>query len=380
MKRKLINLTALLFLIYIIMFNNVIAGYFLKYLNVINLVFFGLLSFFAYKNVGFIRDNKLINYNVMQTTIISFIIYYFLTYVLGLFFGFVANAYSLTLINIIKNVILVGIYYLFREMYRYMFIKKNNNKISCVVITLLFILLDIIMEVNAYELSSGIGIFKFVCDSVVSNIAINVLISYVSYNFNLKNTINLVYILKLPIYFIPIFPDLGNYLNSVLLIVLIFSLYYQFSLIIEKYERKINNKIYKRRDFSLLFVISLMLCLVGLISGLFKFHLFAIMSNSMVPVFSRGDAVLVEKLGEDELNELKKGDIVAFRSSDNRMIVHRIVSIDVDNGKYYIKTKGDNNEAIDSWSVNNENIYGKVLFSIKYIGLPSVELSDLMSR
>ena len=73
MKKKLVYLSEFIFLIYIIIFNNVIVKYFLDYLNVINVLLFIFLSLYVYFMVGFSRDNKLINYNVMQTIIIDFI-------------------------------------------------------------------------------------------------------------------------------------------------------------------------------------------------------------------------------------------------------------------------------------------------------------------
>lgn len=364
------------------MFNEVIVNCFLKYLNIINIMLFLALATITYFSVGFPKNKKIYNYNAIQIILISFIVYYTVINVLGVFFGFVSNVYSLKIINVLNNLIYGIIYYYFKEIYRYMLMRNTNKnkKYLYIINTLLFVLLDIIMEINAYDLSTSIGIFNFICASIIPSIALNALLSYISCKFNFKCLITIVLFLKLPIYFLPIFPDLGEYLNSIIFIALNFYIYYELSLILEKYERKIKIKKINKNKYSLYILLGLMFVFVGMVSGLFKYHLFAIVSNSMIPEFARGDAVLVEKIKDNELSELKVGDIIAFYDYNNRMIVHRIVSFDVSNDKYSIVTKGDNNDSIDNWIVNNENIYGKVITKIKYIGIPSVEFNELINR
>lgn len=381
-RNKILYITELLLLVYIIIFNDVIVKYFLEYLNAINVVFILILSLITYFFVGFPRSKQLYNYNVIQIIIISFIVYYTVINFLGVFFGFVSNVYSLKILNVLQNLIYAISYYCFRELYRYMLIRNVNKgkKNLYVIITFLFVLLDIIMEINAYDLFSSIGIFNFICASVIPSVALNALLCYVACKFNFKSLLMIVLILKLPIYFLPIFPDLGYYLNSVLLLSLFFYLYYEFSSILEKYERKIKIKKVNKSKFSMFIWLGLTLVMVGMVSGLFKYHLFAVVSNSMIPEFARGDAVLVEKIKDDELDRLKVGDIIAFYDPSDRMVVHRIESFEVNNGKYSIITKGDNNDSVDSWIVSNRNIYGRVITKIKYIGIPSVELSELINR
>lgn len=381
MKKYVLYLTEILFLIYIIIFNNVIINNFLKYYDLINILFFGILTLVVYFCYGFPRNKGLVNFSAFQTMIIWFIIYYTSIYLFGLFFGFVRTIYSLSFINIFKNIVIISLFYIFREMYRYIVIKQSGKrKLNHVIyVTILFILLDIIMEINAYDFDSILGIFKFIEGSVIPNIAINIFASYIIYKLNLKVLLLFLLTLKLPNYFMPLFPNFGSYLNSVLLVIFIFNLYYQTSLIVEKYDRNINYRKESKSGFSFVFLVIPVLILVGIISGVFKYHLLAIVSNSMVPEFARGDAVLIEKLDTDEFEQLEVGDILAFYDND-RMVVHRIIEIVEDNDEYYIKTKGDNNSSYDPWIVCNKDIYGKVLFSVKYVGIPSVELGELINR
>ena len=234
------------------------------------------------------------------------------------------------------------------------------------------------MEINGYDLSSTRGITEMIGALILPKLAISALLSYIAYNFSYKLAIVFLVLLDLPKYFLSLLPDLGMYVSSILTLVLVFVIYYQLSLIREKYERKLPLTKTKTNKLKIGVLLAILLMFVGLVSGLFKYHLFAIASNSMIPVFERGDAVLIEKIKKEEMNELKEDDILAFYYN-NQVIVHRIMSIKNTNGELLIKTKGDNNETPDGWTVNNDMIYGKVIGVVRYIGIPSVELSELMN-
>lgn len=75
-----------------------------------------------------------------------------------------------------------------------------------------------------------------------------------------------------------------------------------------------------------------------------------IRSNSMYPVWERGDMVIIENLNEEEI--VYKGDIVFFKTdkgslADQGWIAHRVMEGDAEQG---FITKGDANEYIDQKS------------------------------
>ena len=375
-----IYFSELLLLIYIIIFKIFIQKIIPNYIDLSNLLFFGILCFSTYKLLGFSKKRASLNYNAGQLITITIIIYYVSIYLFGLFFGFLKNSYSLTLTSIVRNTVPVIIMYILKEIYRYIIVSKKNNKsfLPMLVVTLLLAFLDIIMEINGYDLSSTRGITEMIGALILPKLAISALLSYIAYNFSYKLAIVFLVLIDLPKYFLPLLPDLGMYVSSILTLVLVFVIYYQLSLIREKYERKLPLTKTKTNKLKIGVLLAILLMFVGLVSGLFKYHLFAIASNSMIPVFERGDAVLIEKIKKEEMNELKEDDILAFYYN-NQVIVHRIMSIKNTNGELLIKTKGDNNEIPDGWTVNNDMIYGKVIGVVRYIGIPSVELSELMN-
>lgn len=99
---------------------------------------------------------------------------------------------------------------------------------------------------------------------------------------------------------------------------------------------------------------------------------YSVASDSMAPELHRGDVVFVKSVPFDEL---EKGDIVtvSFKSGDGTY-THRIVEIDYD--KKEIRTAGDKTGTIDTESASEEQISGKVLFSIPLLGYLSLLMTD----
>ena len=235
------------------------------------------------------------------------------------------------------------------------------------------------MEINIYDLNSAIGIFEFIEASVIPNLILNILLSYIVYKFNYSVSIIFLLFYNLPNYFLPVFPDMGNYFGSLVKIIFDFICYYRLSLLLEKYEIRTSLMSRSNKNFGIIMVMVPIFILIGLISGIFKYHLFAIGSNSMIPIFAKGDAVLIEKVDKDELEFIEVDDIIALYYN-NQIIVHRVVSIEKNDGNYTFKTKGDNNPSVDVWTTDGKDVYGKMKYVVKYIGIPSIELNELMSK
>jgi len=121
------------------------------------------------------------------------------------------------------------------------------------------------------------------------------------------------------------------------------------------------------------------------------FLLTAIRSGSMYPTLKRGDAAIIERVGEK--TQLLPGDIVVFRSeggslADQGWIMHRIVSANSKTG--YI-TKGDANEKTDQesgaappirrdWIVSRAVTIGGFPLKIPLIGYLPIWLEQLQKH
>ena len=111
------------------------------------------------------------------------------------------------------------------------------------------------------------------------------------------------------------------------------------------------------------------------------FSAYTIVSPSMVPSINVLDVVVTMRVNSPE--DLKKGDIVTFNSTDYRysgvLVTHRIVDIEeTSSGEYLFTTKGDNNNTQDSSRISFDKIYGRVLFRIPKIGYIQYYLSSVL--
>lgn len=98
---------------------------------------------------------------------------------------------------------------------------------------------------------------------------------------------------------------------------------------------------------------------------LFGINIYTVLSGSMEPVYKVGSLIYVV---DNDVSELNVGDVITFKLTDEVVATHRIVEIKEDNGYKEFYTKGDSNEDVDEKSVAEEDIIGKPIFTIPYLG------------
>jgi signal peptidase len=94
-------------------------------------------------------------------------------------------------------------------------------------------------------------------------------------------------------------------------------------------------------------------------------------SVSMLPTLNVGDLIIVQGVPASQIHaNYATGDIIVFKSigDPNRRIVHRAVEITVQNGQYFITTRGDNNQSNDPSPVPEENLIGRVVGKVPFLG------------
>ena len=101
------------------------------------------------------------------------------------------------------------------------------------------------------------------------------------------------------------------------------------------------------------------------VPGGYKF--LVVQSGSMEPTIKRMGIVVV-KPSED----YQKGDVITVSELANLKVslTHRIVDIEEKDGKTFYVTKGDANEDADMEKRLKENVLGKVVLSVPYLGYP----------
>ncbi len=102
--------------------------------------------------------------------------------------------------------------------------------------------------------------------------------------------------------------------------------------------------------------------------SIFGYNMYIITTDSMKPNINSGDIIIINKADKENL---KVGDVITF-SQPEGLITHRIVKIEEDE---YI-TKGDNNNIEDEKKVKYEQIKGRKVMKIPFLGKVVILLQD----
>lgn len=331
---------------------------------------------------GYERDNFRYKKDVLLNILIFLLIYYFITYLLGLFTGFIRTSYSLSIINIIKNTFPVILLIIISELLRYEIFTKSKGNMACLIIgCILFVIMDVNLMVHVYDVTTALGLTKMICLVVFPSITKNIFLIYLTIKVGYKNAIFYRLITDLSTYVFPIFPDFGEYINVLLKTILPIVIMARLNNMFNYYEiRKIKDSRYNNRKLIFYsFITFILLIVVLLTSGLFKYQALTIGSGSMSPNIEKGDIVVLKAIKLSELSEIKKGDVLVHKH-DNKIIVHRVVKILNANGKTNFITKGDHNDTKDSWVIKESEVIGVVKFKIKWLGMPTVALNELLNK
>ena len=379
-KRKIINTSIILILFLYTLFNRFfLLKNYLKYAEFISAAFMILITSLSIYLYGFKKSrNTKLEKEVVSISRIVIIIYFVIIYGIGVFAGFLKNAYSLKFFGILNNIFSPIIIAICIELLRYIFLEanKNHNK-SIVLITIAIILLDLSINMRVLDFSSKSEIFKIITSMGLPIIIKNIVFTYVSNHIGYKIPIIYRLFVDMYIFIVPILPNISEYIISVLGICIPFTLYLLSNRLIELNEKGIEYN-YRKKAFSLTDVplILLIIILAYLISGYFKYSIIGIGSESMTGKINKGDAVIVMKVKSEK--DFKKGDIITYEYN-GKTIVHRLVEIKEEDGKKKYITKGDANITEDNVDLYIDDIKGVVKLRFPYIAYPSILLSELFS-
>lgn len=352
-----------------------------KYTSLCNPLFWLFMAILSYLVARDEPSPKMRNkYDITQSIVIIVIIYCMIYFSLGLVFGYERSPYSHEVVAILKNLWTFISVIVFQEFTRYQLVKLSPKRIGYyALITALFIIAEIDFWNFSSNFSNNVEFFKYMSQTIVPLIVTNCLFTYLSImSANLPATIYRCLLMLMTI-LLPIFPALNWLIKAMMeiILVIIASLYVNY-VDIKSSRIMTRRQVKKESVVSYIPFVIVLVVLVCFISGTFKYQPIAVLSNSMLPTFARGDAVIMKKIDKKDLKKLKKGTILYY-SKEGRLIVHRIVSVKhTDDGKVEATTKGDNNNANDPWVITEDDMIGTVSFMIPYIGYPSVWVNELL--
>lgn len=136
--------------------------------------------------------------------------------------------------------------------------------------------------------------------------------------------------------------------------------------------------------YILLFIIVILMLIVVILQRVTDnsvtiggYRMFTVATGSMVPQYEVGD-ILVSK--EIEPSDIKVGDDIVYRGKEgsfkDKVVTHRVISIEQENGEYKIITKGIANQEQDP-EITDEQVYGKVVYKVQTLSFISKLISNI---
>jgi signal peptidase I len=333
--------------------------------------------FIAFLLFGYKRCK--INNIKRNVTILVFIvttIYFIGIYGIGILTGYKTTNFEYSIKGVFDSSFGIIVYIACAEFLRYIFISGNRDKKYLIVLfTIVATLIEINLTLDFSNIGGIVSIFNLITKAILPAFAKNLLLSYLSYNLGVVPPLIYNIIMSIYMFVVPVFPNLNDYVVSLLGILLPYAIYIFASRMISEYydeaTPEFNHRVFNVVDIVIGFIV---LVLVIFISGYFRFQLIGIASGSMYPSIKKGDAVMVDK--KQKIEDLKVGDIIAYRK-DDRIIIHRIVSKEMNqDGIIAVDTKGDANNTNDNVEVTDNELVGKITFTIPYLAWPTVWLTE----
>jgi len=174
---------------------------------------------------------------------------------------------------------------------------------------------------------------------------------------------------------LPIIPKFDWYMQGISLVLLAVIIYVVVDRSTLASVQHPHRRVNRRRPFDVLWIGGIIV-LVCFMVGVFNYRPYAIPSGSMVPTYSRGAMVVVQKINKHM--DIKVGDIVQYQAT-TELVTHRVVAIDAaadGSGNKVYTVKGDNNPTPDA-PVDQDKVVGVVRAHVPLMGYPTVWLMEL---
>lgn len=381
MKRSqkiIIGLLSFMFLVLLI--NSFITKIFSRY-SICAFIFIVLII--SYLLLGMEKEKSRYNKDIILSLLIYIAIYYITTYLFGLFIGFNKNVYSSNIILILKNIVPIIILIPLSELLRYIINSKiKDNYILLGLSIFVFTLIDTTITIQASSFKNFYDTLKVIGLFILPSLSKNYLLTYLTIKVSYKPNLVYRYLMELPRYILPIVTSFGVYIESIIYIsfpIIVFIIIYNDFKKREKKNIILSSKFKKNTKFIYYIVTIILITIVSLTSGYFKYQAIVIATGSMTPNINKGDMVVIEKVAPKDAKKLKEGEVLAFKRED-KIVVHRIYKIYTSGNEIFFKTKGDHNNAPDGYLTEAKEILGTVKFNIRYIGYPTVALYEKINR
>ena len=350
------------------------------YLYIINPLFWITLAVFLKIAIGKSYQKSRIKKEVIQYILIAVIIY-ILTYMIsGLFITFGNNPYFTTVKGFLINLWMFGTVIISKEYIRYKLINnvyENDKKEIAILVSLIYIIIEIGLNKYINTKITLLFALKDICQNLIPLIAKNVLYSYISMKSDWKPASIYELFTKLYLWLSPILPNAPWIMVAIIETTIPTILFFYI-----RYANSKNSEIKSRQEIenvnpkNSIPLVVLVILVIWFTIGVFPIKPIAIASGSMEKELYVGDVVIVKKCNA---NDIVNGDIIQYQMK-GYTVIHRVIEKKQKNGEYYFTTKGDNNPSEDKESVKEDQVLGKVIFKVKYLGYPAIWLNIIQSN
>lgn len=350
------------------------------YLYIINPLFWITLAVFLKIAIGKSYQKSRIKKEVIQYILIAVIIY-ILTYMIsGLFITFGNNPYFTTVKGFLINLWMFGTVMISKEYIRYRLINnvyENDKKEIAILVSLIYIIIEIGLNKYVNTKITLLFALKDICQNLIPLIAKNVLYSYISMKSDWKPASIYELFTKLYLWLSPILPNAPWIMVAIIETTIPTILFFYI-----RYANSKNSEIKSRQEIenvnpkNSIPLVVLVILVIWFTIGVFPIKPIAIASGSMEKELYVGDVVIVKKCNA---NDIVNGDIIQYQMK-GYTVIHRVIEKKQKNGEYYFTTKGDNNPSEDKESVKEDQVLGKVIFKVKYLGYPAIWLNIIQSN
>ncbi len=350
------------------------------YLYIINPLFWITLAVFLKIAIGKSYQKSRIKKEVIQYILIAVIIY-ILTYMIsGLFITFGNNPYFTTVKGFLINLWMFGTVIISKEYIRYRLINnvyENDKKEIAILVSLIYIIIEIGLNKYVNTKITLLFALKDICQNLIPLIAKNVLYSYISMKSDWKPASIYELFTKLYLWLSPILPNAPWIMVAIIETTIPTILFFYI-----RYANSKNSEIKSRQEIenvnpkNSIPLVVLVILVIWFAIGVFPIKPIAIASGSMEKELYVGDVVIVKKCNA---NDIVNGDIIQYQMK-GYTVIHRVIEKKQKNGEYYFTTKGDNNPSEDKESVKEDQVLGKVIFKVKYLGYPAIWLNIIQSN
>ena len=373
-KSKLVTTIIILIILIYGLLSNLRFVYGLNglYLYIVNPIFWIIFCIVLFFTLGTLYTNTKLRKKIIQYTTVATLTYLIVYMLSGLFVTFGENPYSTTLKGLIINLWSLGIPIFAKEYIRYKLINNvyDRDKVKfAILISAVYIIIDIQYTSFIGQTIATLTIVKYISQVIIPNIAKNVLFSYIAIQGDYLPAILYQLVTNLYYWVSPILPNspwaMTAIIDTVIPIILFLYIRYEKVKLVPQKDRRM---VIDTNPGSVIPLVITIVLVIWFALGIFPVKPIAIATGSMEKEICVGDVAIIKKCNSNDVNV---GDIIEYQM-EGYTVVHRIIEKRQNNGRFSFITKGDNNNAPDRDEVKEDQLIGKVIFKIKYIGYPAI--------